>query len=70
MATLSENGPARHAGERVTVRYDLENGRVADAAPADNDEAYWVLGGMLGSVVLGGVCMNLLAWAPRPRSQA
>ncbi|WP_434444915.1 hypothetical protein [Lentzea sp. E54] len=67
VATLSENGPARHPGERVTVRYDLENGRVVDAALADNDQAHWVAGGMLGVVILGGIFANLIAWAPRPR---
>ncbi|TWP50562.1 hypothetical protein FKR81_20570 [Lentzea tibetensis] len=34
VTTLSENGPARHPGERVTVRYDLRNGRVVSAALA------------------------------------
>ncbi|GHH40750.1 hypothetical protein GCM10017774_34660 [Lentzea cavernae] len=65
VATLSENGPARQAGERVTVRYDLVDGRVVDAALADNDEAFWVMGVMLGVVILGGIGMNLIAWAPR-----
>lgn len=69
VATLSENGPARHPGERVTVRYDLENGRVVDAALADNDEAHWVLGIMLGVVILGGIFANLVAWAPKPRTE-
>ena len=67
VATLSENGPARHPGDRVAVRYDLVDGRVADAALADNDQAYWVLGVMLGVVVLGGIFANFVAWAPRPR---
>ncbi|MFD4638131.1 DUF3592 domain-containing protein [Lentzea sp. NPDC058436] len=68
VATLSENGPSRQPGERVTVRYDLEDGRVVDAALADNDEAFWVLGVMLGVVILGGLFMNFIAWAPeRPR---
>ena len=67
VATLSENGPARHPGERVTVRYDLENGRVVDAALADNDEAHWVVGIMLGVVILGGIFASLIAWAPKPR---
>jgi hypothetical protein len=65
VATLSENGPARHPGERVTVRYDLENGRVVDAALADNDEAHWVVGIMLGVVILGALFANLLTWVPR-----
>jgi hypothetical protein len=69
VATLSENGPARHPGERVTVRYDLENGRVVDAALADNDEAHWVLGIMLGVVILGGIFANFIAWAPKPRTE-
>jgi hypothetical protein len=69
VATLSENGPARHPGDRVTVRYDLEDGRVVDAALADNDQAHWVVGVMLGIVVLGGVFANLIAWVPRPREQ-
>jgi hypothetical protein len=67
VATLSENGPARHPGDRVTVRYDLENGEVVDAALADNDEAHWVAGGMLGVVILGAMFANFLAWAPKPR---
>ncbi len=67
VATLSENGPARHPGERVTVRYDLENGRVVDAALADNDEAHWVVGIMLGVVILGALVTNLLTWVPRPK---
>lgn len=69
VATLSENGPARHPGEHVTVRYDLENGRVVDAALADNDQAHWVAGGMLGFLVLGGIFANLIAWAPEPRPE-
>ncbi|SER27658.1 DUF3592 domain-containing protein [Lentzea albida] len=64
VATLSENGPARHPGERVTVRYDLEDGEVVDAALADNDQAFWVVGVMLGVVVLGGIFLNLVAWTP------
>ncbi|GAB2847533.1 DUF3592 domain-containing protein [Lentzea nigeriaca] len=67
VATLSENGPARHPGDRVTVRYDLEIGKVVDAALADNDEAHWVVGGMLGVVILGAMFANLIAWAPKPR---
>ena len=69
VATLSENGPARHPGERVTVRYDLENGQVVDAALADNDQAFWVVGVMLGVVILGGIFANLIAWAPGPRPE-
>ncbi|HEX7303095.1 DUF3592 domain-containing protein [Lentzea sp.] len=62
---LSENGPEREPGERVAVRYDLEGGTVVDSALADNDQVFWVLGGMLGVVLLGGIGVNLLAWAPR-----
>lgn len=69
VATLSENGPIRRPGERVTVRYDLENGEVVDAALADNDQAHWVVGGMLGFVVLGGIFANVIAWAPKPRDE-
>ncbi|TQM79916.1 hypothetical protein FHX81_2229 [Saccharothrix saharensis] len=69
VATLSENGPARHPGDHVTVRYDLEHGRVVDAALADNDQAHWVGGGMLGVLVLGAVFANLIAWAPTPRPE-
>lgn len=69
VATLSENGPARQPGERVTVRYDLEDGRVVDAALADNDEAHWVAGGMLGVLALGAIFANLVAWAPEPRAE-
>ncbi|MEV6236918.1 DUF3592 domain-containing protein [Lentzea sp. NPDC051838] len=61
-ATLSENGPAREPGEHVTVRYDLENGRVAEAALADNDEALLVWGIILGVVALGALFVNLVAW--------
>lgn len=68
IAIMSENGPARQPGEHVTVRYDLENGRVVDAALADNDEAHWVAGGMLGVLALGALFANLTAWAPRPRA--
>jgi hypothetical protein len=67
VATLSENGPARHPGDRVTVRYDLRNGRVADAALADNDQAHWVAGGMLGALALGALFLSFIAWAPKPR---
>lgn len=65
-ATLSENGPARHPGDRVTVRYDVENGRVVEAALADNDQAHWVAGGMLGVVALGALFANFVAWMSRP----
>ncbi|USX54791.1 DUF3592 domain-containing protein [Lentzea sp. HUAS12] len=64
VATLSENGPARQPGERVTVRYDLQDGKVVDAALADNDQAFCVVGVMLGVVVLGGIFLNLVAWTP------
>ncbi|NUT95945.1 MAG: hypothetical protein HOY78_28365 [Saccharothrix sp.] len=67
VADLSENGPARNPGDHVTVRYDLEGGRVVDAALADNDQAHWVVGGMLGVVILGALFANLIAWAPRPK---
>ncbi|NUT93571.1 MAG: hypothetical protein HOY78_16290 [Saccharothrix sp.] len=67
VADLSENGPARNPGDHVTVRYDLENGRVVDAALADNDQAHWVVGGMLGVLILGALFANLIAWAPRPK---
>ncbi|MET9225940.1 DUF3592 domain-containing protein [Lentzea sp. NPDC003310] len=63
-ATLSENGSAHEAGTRVTVRYDLRDGRVADAALADNDQVFWVLGVMLGVLVLSSVGANLIAWTP------
>lgn len=65
--TLSENGSAHPPGEHVTVRYDLENGRVADAALADNDQVHWVTGIMLGLLALGSLFANLIAWVPRPR---
>jgi hypothetical protein len=61
---LSENGPARHPGERVTVRYELQDGQVVDAALADNDQAFWVIGGMLALLVLAGVVVNIVAWVP------
>jgi hypothetical protein len=60
--TLSENGSAHEQGTRVTVRYDLRDGRVADSALADNDQVFWVLGVMLGVVALGSLGVNLLAW--------
>lgn len=66
-ATLSENGPIRNPGDRVTVRYDLENGKVVDAALADNDEALWVTGVMLGVLGLGALVMNVMAWVPASR---
>ena len=65
-ATLSENGPAHQPGDRVTVRYDVENGKVVEAALADNDQAHWVAGGMLGVLVLGALFVNLVAWMSRP----
>lgn len=65
--TLSENGSAHEQGSRVEVRYDLVDGRVADAALADNDQVFWVLGVMLGALTLGSVVMNLIAWAPQRR---
>ncbi|MFI6094872.1 DUF3592 domain-containing protein [Lentzea sp. NPDC051213] len=68
-ATLSENGPARQPGERVTVRYDLVDGRVVEAALADNDQAHWVAGGMLGVLAVGALFANFIAWAPRPRPE-
>jgi hypothetical protein len=69
VATLSENGPARHPGEQVEVRYDLRDGQVVDAALADNDEAFWVAGGMLGLMALGGLVLNVRAWLPEPAAQ-
>lgn len=67
VATLSENGSARNPGDHVTVRYDVENGRVVEAALADNDQAHWVAGVMLGILILGAFFANLIAWAPKPR---
>ncbi|MEU7528104.1 DUF3592 domain-containing protein [Saccharothrix sp. NPDC042600] len=67
VATLSENGPARQPGERVTVRYDLRDGRVVDAALADNDQAHLVGGIMLGVLALGALVGAFIAWSPRPR---
>lgn len=67
VATLSENGPARRPGERVTVRYDLEDGRVVDAALADNDQAHVVAGIMLGVLALGALIGTFIAWSPKPR---
>lgn len=67
VATLSENGPARQPGERVTVRYDVENGEVVEAALADNDEAHLVGGIMLGVLILGAIFANFMAWGPRAR---
>ncbi|SFR04042.1 hypothetical protein SAMN04488564_102440 [Lentzea waywayandensis] len=67
--TLSENGPARNPGDRVTVRYDLEEGRVVEAALADNDEAHWVTGVMLGLVALGALVATLIAWVPKRRAE-
>ncbi|MFE2757782.1 DUF3592 domain-containing protein [Actinosynnema sp. NPDC059335] len=66
VVTLSENGPARNPGDRVTVRYDLEGGRVVAAALADNDQAHWVAGGLLGVLALGAIVANLTAWARDP----
>ncbi|MEU3644983.1 DUF3592 domain-containing protein [Lentzea sp. NPDC034063] len=65
---LSENGSKHEQGTRVTVRYDLRDGRVVDAALADNDQVFWVLGVMLGVVAVGSLGMNLIAWtrARRP----
>ncbi|MCE6999056.1 DUF3592 domain-containing protein [Saccharothrix sp. S26] len=67
VSTLSENGPARHPGDRVTVRYDLEDGRVVDAALADNDQAHWVAGVLLGVLVLGALLANFMAWGSGSR---
>ncbi|MET9628350.1 DUF3592 domain-containing protein [Lentzea sp. NPDC006480] len=65
--TLSENGSAHPPGDRVTVRYDVENGRVVEAALADNDQAHWVAGIMLGVLALGALFANLIAWTPKRR---
>jgi hypothetical protein len=67
VATLSENGPAREPGEHVTVRYHAENGKLVEAALADNDQAHWVGGIMLGIVILGALFANLAAWMATPR---
>jgi len=67
--TLSENGSAHERGTRVTVRYDLRDGRVVDSALADNDQVFWVLGVMLGVVALGSLGMNLIAWTRARRPQ-
>jgi hypothetical protein len=64
VTTLSENGSAHEQGTRVTVRYDLRDGRVVDAALADNDQVFWVLGVMLGVVALGAMFLSFIAWAP------
>jgi hypothetical protein len=64
VTTLSENGSIHEAGTRVEVRYDLRDGRVVDAALADNDQGFWVLGVMLGVVLCGLVVLNLIAWTP------
>ena len=65
VSTLSENGSKHEPGTRVAVRYDLENGRVVDAALADNDQVFWVLGVMLSVVIAGALGANVIAWAPR-----
>ncbi|MFD4668280.1 DUF3592 domain-containing protein [Lentzea sp. NPDC058450] len=64
VTTLSENGSIHETGTRVEVRYDLEDGKVVDAALADNDQGFWVMGVMLGVVILGSVVMNLVVWSP------
>jgi hypothetical protein len=69
VATLSENGPKREPGERVTVRYDLREGRVVDAALADNDQVHWVAGVMFGVVALGAMFASLIAWTPARRPE-
>ncbi|MDX8055016.1 DUF3592 domain-containing protein [Lentzea sp. BCCO 10_0798] len=66
--TLSENGSAHQPGTRVTVRYDLRDGRVVDSALADNDQVFWVLGVMLGVVAVGALGVNLIAWTRQRRS--
>lgn len=52
--TLSENGSAHQPGERVTVGYDLENGRVVDSALADTDQVHWVLGAVRAEICIHG----------------
>ncbi|MFS8097966.1 DUF3592 domain-containing protein [Lentzea alba] len=67
--TLSENGSAHQPGERVAVRYDLKDGKVVDAALADNDQVFWVGGVMLGFVILGALFANFMAWTPPARAK-
>ena len=65
VTTLSENGSIHETGTRVEVRYDLGgDGKVVDAALADNDQGFWVMGVMLGVVISGLVVLNLVAWTP------
>ncbi|WP_394619272.1 hypothetical protein JNUCC0626_09295 [Lentzea sp. JNUCC 0626] len=65
VTTLSENGSIHETGTRVEVRFDLgDDGTVVDAALADNDQGFWVMGVMLGVVISGLIVMNLVAWSP------
>ncbi|MCX2950374.1 DUF3592 domain-containing protein [Lentzea sp. NEAU-D7] len=69
VATLSENGSAHQPGTRVAVRYDLRDGRVVDAALADNDQVFWVLGVMLGVLAVGALGTSFIAWTPPRRPE-
>lgn len=63
VATVSETGSAHHVGERVPIRYELQDGRVSDVALDDASQAHIVMIVLASLATLGGLVVNLAAWS-------
>jgi hypothetical protein len=63
VAKVPENGSAHHVGERVLVRYQVTDGRVTDIALDDARQAHIVVIVLASLACLGGLVLNLVAWA-------
>lgn len=62
VATVPEIGSAHHVGERVLVRYQVIDGRVADTALDDARQAHIVVIVLASLATLTGLGLNLVAW--------
>ena len=64
-AKVSENGSAHHVGEQVEVRYQVENGRVADVALDDSRQAHIVVIVLTSLFTLGALVLTVAARTPQ-----
>lgn len=63
-AKVSENGSAHDVGEQVEVRYQVENGRVADVALDDSRQAHIVVIVLAGLFTVGALVFYVVARTP------